>query len=437
MRRSVGAEADPEPLPALLRVLDLLRLSAPAVRRAGGGVMPDDDWLAPAADYDEAYPGDQPPPESVNGEESGPSDRQRRLTEVEERQRLVIEDLADVVARVDAAPAPRYLARPVWPAEDYGVIAAEQKVGKTWLVLDLAVAVAAGGSWLGTWPCGVPGPVLLFLGEGSERKTVRRLRAVCDHYGLTLSHLDAVRVCHRVPNLGADIHVAQVHAELDAYPARLVVLDPLYLASVLGPIQRACQQAGAALALSHHWNKTGTGKGPERMSGAGAAEWGGVLVSADGVSRRREPDGTTDAVLELRIVGDDIADTTARLRRRVRARSENLASSMVYDVEMLGHDEPPSTTEERPSVTRVRHVLDKATEPSTIRLIGDRLAVDGHPLKHNTIQRALTQLARLAAAEAVETDAYGAQKWAKSSALRPTTASDPPEGRTGSSTTEA
>ena len=57
---------------------------------------------------------------------------------------MVIEDLAEVIARVDAAGPPAWLIEGLWPADAYGVLAAEDKAGKTWAALDLGVSVAAG-----------------------------------------------------------------------------------------------------------------------------------------------------------------------------------------------------------------------------------------------------------------------------------------------------
>jgi RecA-family ATPase len=73
---------------------------------------------------------------------------------------------------------------------------------------------------------------------------------------------------------GAGQELAAVQAELAAHPAVLVILDPLYLAAagasgsslydmgaVLQAIQGVCQQAGCALLVVTHWNKTGDGRG--------------------------------------------------------------------------------------------------------------------------------------------------------------------------------
>jgi hypothetical protein len=257
---------------------------------------------------------------------------------------LVIEDLATIAARVAAAKHPGWLARSVWPADAYGIIGAENKAGKTWAILDLAVAGAAGASWLGAYPVDHAGPVLAFLGEGGERKMIRRIRAVAAHHGVDFDALP-VRLCHRAPHLTSVQAMDEITAELAAHPAVLVIIDPLYLAAkgsngaslyemgaALEGVQVACQQAGAALAVVHHWNQTGAGKGRERFSGAGPAEWGRVTCSL-AVENRRTEGTTTIVTLRAEFVGDEIPDTEATFERRVWADDpDDLDSAMHYEI---------------------------------------------------------------------------------------------------------
>ncbi|MFN2555683.1 MAG: AAA family ATPase [Nitriliruptorales bacterium] len=154
---------------------------------------------------------------------------------------------------------------PVWPADAYGVVAAEDKAGKTWASLDAAVSVASGSRWMGEYVCAKPGAVLGFLGEGGERKMVRRLRAIGEARGVVTEYLP-IRLCFRVPHLTSEDHVAAIGAELGEYPARLVIVDPLYLAARgargsdlyemgahLERVQHVVQEAGAALVIVCHW----------------------------------------------------------------------------------------------------------------------------------------------------------------------------------------
>jgi hypothetical protein len=115
---------------------------------------------------------------------------------------LGISSYGEVAARVAAAGEPRWLVQGLWPADAYGVLAAQEKAGKTWAALDLAVSVATGRPWLDHFPCPNSGPVLVFLGEGGEWATVRRIEAIATAKGIDPDQLaDQLRLCFRVPRL--------------------------------------------------------------------------------------------------------------------------------------------------------------------------------------------------------------------------------------------
>jgi hypothetical protein len=326
---------------------------------------------------------------------------------------LPVEDLATILERVDSAPAPRFLVRPVIAAGDHGMFAAEVKAGKSWAAADLTVSVASGTPWLGVFEVETPGPVLLFAGEGGPRKIARRFRAVCESRGLDPTTLP-IRVCMRVPHLTSDAAMALVEDEIERHRPVLVIIDPLYLAARgargsdlyemgahLEGIQHICQRHGAALLIAHHWNKTGEGRGARRMSGVGPDAWGRILISA--AVMRRDTDretGGSSVILELDFQGDEIPETTTRIRRRVWTDDPNdLGSPMHYEVEQLVADPVVSNDDGlRPSARRVLAVLDASGEWETVRSIGDALAEDptgAPPLKARTIQAALTDLVSL------------------------------------------
>lgn len=329
---------------------------------------------------------------------------------------LAIASVNDVAARVDAAPPPGWLFEPVWPGDAYGVLAAEDKAGKTWADLDGAVSVASGTPWMGAFPCSEAGPVLAFLGEGGERKMLRRLRAIAAQRGLAVESLP-IRLCFRVPRLTSDEHVTTVAQELDAHPARLVIVDPLYLAAAgargsdlyemgahLERVQQVAQAAGAALQVVTHWNKTGEGRGAKRITGVGPGAWGRVLATAAVEHRHTETAGLTAVTLAWEFMGDEIPETELRIRRRVWADDpSDLSSPLHYEVEVLDPASPGAGSVEgmRPATKRVLAVLEAAPTAVTVREIGDDLARDsfGIPLKARTIQVALKELEGVRMAE--------------------------------------
>jgi len=311
----------------------------------------------------------------------------------------------------------------VWPADAYGILAAEQKAGKTWSGLDLVVSVASGTPWLGMYQIDRPGTVLAFLGEGGERKMKRRLDAICASRGLSLADLP-IRFCFRVPTLTSLEHMLEVNEEITAHKPVFVYLDPLYLAAKgangsqlyemaahLSDVQILCQRQDAALMIVHHWNKTGEGKGSKRMSGAGPGEWGRVLISVSVVTKHTDPETKrTDVVLEWGFEGDEIPDEEIRIRRRVWSDDpDSLVAPMHYEIEQLGDCYLPITEDDnlpamRPSAARVLAVLNVAASALTTHHIGDELAADstGVPLKKRTIQAALEELEGMGLAEKLD-----------------------------------
>jgi hypothetical protein len=334
---------------------------------------------------------------------------------------LEVCSFGEVAARVAAAGEPRWLVEPLWPADAYGVLAADVKAGKTWAALDLAVSVACGLPWLGHFPCPTPGGVLVFLGEGGERAMVRRIQAIAAHKRADPQLIgERLRLCFRVPQLvapGAGQQLLAVDQELAAHPAALVILDPLYLAAggasgaslydmgaVLQAIQGVCQAAGCALVVVTHWNKTGDGKGAERISGAGPAAWARVIASVSVDYRGADPDGTSTVLLGFELVGGELADTRFRVRRRVRADDPaDLASPLSYQAEVLPADDAAvddaAAAGLSPSRQWVLAALRAGGGFQTVKQLGDRLAEAGHALKPRTIQVALGELEAAGLAE--------------------------------------
>lgn len=88
----------------------------------------------------------------------------------------------------DAPPAQRWLLKRLDGMRDVGVLpkgiagllTATGGVGKTYALIDLAIAVATGGFWLETFRVAEPGHVLLALGEEDLAEAQRRLWRVCN-----------------------------------------------------------------------------------------------------------------------------------------------------------------------------------------------------------------------------------------------------------------
>ncbi|MBK8914562.1 MAG: AAA family ATPase [Phycisphaerales bacterium] len=169
-------------------------------------------------------------------------------------------------------------------------IIAPPKCGKSWLALGLALSVATGRAWLGTYRT-TSGRVLLIDNELHPETIANRLRLVGEAMGLRPnSYGDKV---HVLPLRGRLVDVHGLHVSFDAIEPgayTLVVLDALYrmlpagtdensnsdLAAVYNTIDRHADRLGAAFAVVHHTTKglqsaksvTDTGAGAGAISRA-------------------------------------------------------------------------------------------------------------------------------------------------------------------------
>ena len=343
---------------------------------------------------------------------------------------LEFQTIAELSAEVAAAGPRHYLIRRAWPAGAYGVHAAEMKAQKTWNADDLAVSVASGTPWLGFLPVEQPGPVLIFAGEGGKAEIVRRLRAIARSRSVELESLPIV-VCARAPHLANVSHLAAFEEQLETAKPVLVVLDPLYLAArgakgsdlyamgeMLETVQHLCQAADASLLCVTHFNRK-DGSGAGRITGAGPAEWGRVLMTATVLSRHTDPQtSATTVVTQIDIVGGEIPDQSIKIRRRIQAQDpDDLDSLLEYHVEQLEADEPDTENSDLPPAARkLLEALDAAEEPSTgAELVDWIAATHGHGLKRETVSRHLNELRRQGAVECTNPDATVAEpkRWSR------------------------
>lgn len=120
----------------------------------------------------------------------------------------------------------RWLVKDIWAEEAVGVIGAQPKAYKTFLALELAVAVASGAPCLRRFPVSRPGCVLLYCAEDSLSMVRRRLEGICAAAGLKLEELDIQVITE--PSVRLDLEA--VRRRLDATVAglrpRFLILDP-------------------------------------------------------------------------------------------------------------------------------------------------------------------------------------------------------------------
>ncbi len=120
----------------------------------------------------------------------------------------------------------RWLVTGLWSEQAVGIVGGEPKCCKSFLALDLAVAVASGTPCLRRFPVPQPGRVLLYAAEDALHVVRRRLEGICAAAGLDLQELDV----HVITAANVRIDQAADRERLEHTIAqlkpRLLVLDP-------------------------------------------------------------------------------------------------------------------------------------------------------------------------------------------------------------------
>lgn len=164
-------------------------------------------------------------------------------------------------------PERRWLVEKLWADGAVGIVGGEPKCCKSFLALDVAVAVASGGSCLGRFDVQRPGEVLLFAAEDAQHVVRERLEGIALARGTTLGKL-SVRVI-TAPTVRLDVagdreRLRMTVAELRP---RLLVLDPFVrlhrvdenasgeVAPLLAFLRELNREMQLAVLLVHHAKK--------------------------------------------------------------------------------------------------------------------------------------------------------------------------------------
>lgn len=213
-------------------------------------------------------------------------------------------------------PEPRFAVPGLVP-EGLNFFAGAPKLGKSWLALNLALAVAAGGRALGKIPV-ERGEVLYLALEDPPRRLKQRIK-------IALGGEEAPRDLHfetHWPPLNEG-GVEELETWLTAHPAcRLVVVDVFskvralradqtdrYLADYLaaGPLKALADRHRLACLALHHTRKAAADDFLETVSGTH-----GLAGAADAVLVMRRTRGRADA--ELSVTGRDVEEKEFALR---------------------------------------------------------------------------------------------------------------------------
>jgi AAA domain len=122
--------------------------------------------------------------------------------------------------------AQRWLVTDLWMEEGVGIVGGEPKLGKSFLALDVAVAIASGTDCLRTYPVPRPGAVLLYAAEDALHIVRRRLEGICAAAGCSLQQLDLQVITAVALRLDLPADRDRLQYTVEHFKPRLLILDP-------------------------------------------------------------------------------------------------------------------------------------------------------------------------------------------------------------------
>ncbi len=280
----------------------------------------------------------------------------------------------------------RWLIEGLWSAEAVGIVGGEPKCCKSFLALDMAVAVASGTPCLRRFPTACRGRVLLFAAEDSLAIVRQRLVGIAAATNTTLDALDIHVIIAPVVRLDIDLDRTRLENTVRALRPALLVLDPFVrlhridenassdVAPLLDFLRGLQRRYKVAVVLVHHARK-----GASHIR-AGQALRGSSELHAWGDSNlylRRNVDDELSLAIEHRA-----AASTDGLSIALHADGDALALRVVdAAAPAVGAPAPVSPLE------RVERILADATTPMTHRDIRDLAKI-----RAATVSDALTAL---------------------------------------------
>jgi RecA-family ATPase len=252
----------------------------------------------------------------------------------------------------------RWLIEALWADEAVGIVGGEPKCCKSFLALDLAVAVATGRPCLRHFPVPRAGRVLLFAAEDALHVVRQRLEGICRAAGTALAEVDVQVIT--APSVRLDLEadrkaLAETIAELQP---KLLVLDPFVrlhridenvsgeVAPLLAFLRELQRRHHVAVLLVHHARKGGS------KLRAGQALRGSSEFHAWG-----------DSNLYLRRLGEQL---TLSVEHRAAASIPNISLQLAEAAEAVSlaiAERRPTTPSEPTLAQRVEHQLATATSP--------------------------------------------------------------------------
>ena len=266
----------------------------------------------------------------------------------------------------------RWLVTGLWSEQAVGIVGGEPKCCKSFLALDLAVAVASGMPCLRRFSVSRAGRVLLFAAEDALHIVRRRLEGIASAAGVALADLDIQVITSPVLRLDLDADRRNLAETVARLQPRLLILDPFVrlhridenasgeVAPLLAYLRELQRRHGTAVLVVHHAKKGGNGvRAGQALRGSSEFHaWGdsNLYLRRDGddislaVEHRAAP-SPKPLTIELAQRGDALALEVADRREHVTPAPSSLDDRILA---ILADADQPIPFAELRSLCRVR-----------------------------------------------------------------------------------
>ncbi len=274
--------------------------------------------------------------------------------------------LADLLADDEAEDIPHLVER-LLAVGGVALLAGKPGEGKTWVILLLALIIAAGGRFLDRFSC-VSGPVLILDEENGLRRLRKRLRRLCVALGLDPATLAPIEIASmNGVDLGNADWTDAVRAKMDSLHPLLVIVDSLVrihkgdennsrdVANLFSIVTELRTEFGAAFLFTHHLRKKGLINDPsERVRGSSDIE------------------AYVDCLLVLERVDNRL------ILRQVKSRDDEPIKPLALEI---------ADTDEGGTIVKTVGEIDEETEKrETARALIKELVADGPKLREVLVE---------------------------------------------------
>lgn len=258
----------------------------------------------------------------------------------------------------EALERPQWLIEQLWASEAVGIIGGAPKCCKTYLALEIALAVASGQPCLGRFRVQEPGPVLLFAAEDAPLQLRARLLGLSRARGADFQSLPVFLILAQQLRLDLSHDLVRLSEAIEKHQPRLLILDPfvrlhrldensaMEVSALLADLRMLQRRFRLAVLLVHHTRKAnGEASGQTLRGSSDLHAWGDSNLylrrSQDQLKLTIEHRAArAPETMVLTLVGDEAAhlELTAATPEPSTAAGSNLPSE-VLDI-LRRHPDP-------------------------------------------------------------------------------------------------